>query len=168
MTTAYICMGANLGDARASLAAAAEAVAALPGVRVTAASGVYRTEPQGKRDQPWFFNQVLRLDCGPSVTADRLLEDLLGIETAMGRVRDAADRFGPRALDLDLLLFGEEIRPESEGQSLILPHPRMGQRAFVLVPLREIAPDLMLPDGQSVDGLLRALSCRVEGDRIFQ
>lgn len=161
---AYIGLGSNMGDAPAHLAEARSRVAALPGVRVAAASSLYRTEPQGRKDQPWFVNQVLALDC-EDLTADTLLNALLSIENRMGRVRDPADRFGPRVIDLDVLLFGNEVRTDPR---LTLPHPRLAERAFVLVPLREIAPDLMLPSGQRVKDLARALPHCVQGDRIFQ
>lgn len=163
---AYISLGSNLGDGPARLAAARSAVAALPGVRVAAESSVYRTEPQGRKEQPWFVNQVLGLECDPDLTADALLEALLDIEIRLGRVRDPADRFGPRAIDLDLLLFGDEVR--TADPRLLLPHPRLAERAFVLVPLREIAPGLILPAGRRVKDLERALPHTVEGDRIFQ
>lgn len=161
---AYISLGSNMGNGPAHLAEARRSVAALPGVSVAAASSIYRTEPQGRKDQPWFVNQVLVLDCG-GLTADALLRDMLTIENQMGRVRDPTDHFGPRVIDLDLLLFGSEVRA---GPGLTLPHPRLTERAFVLVPLREIAPDLMLPCGQKVKDLARALPHCVRGDRIFQ
>ena len=161
---AYISLGSNMGDGPVHLAEARAAVTALPGVGVAAMSSVYRTEPQGRKDQPWFATQVLALDCD-GLTADALLGALLRIETELGRVRDPADRFGPRVIDLDLLLFGDEVRT---APCLTLPHPRMIERAFVLVPLCEIAPDLILPSGRSVKDLARALPHSVEGDRIFQ
>lgn len=161
---AYISLGSNMGNGSVHLAEARAAVAALPGVGVAAASSVYRTEPQGRRDQPWFVNQVLALDCD-GLTAETLLDALLRIETKLGRVRDPADHFGPRVIDLDLLLFGDEVR---SAPRLTLPHPRMAERAFVLVPLGEIAPDLVLPSGRSVKDLACALPHSVEGDRIFQ
>ena len=161
---AYISLGSNMGNGPARLTEAASRVAALPGVGVAASSSIYRTEPQGRKDQPWFVNQVLALDCD-GLTADALLSALLDIENSMGRVRDPADRFGPRVIDLDVLLFGSEVRTEPR---LTLPHPRLTERAFVLVPLREIAPDLMLPSGQRVKDLARALPHCVQGDRIFQ
>ena len=130
------------------------------------ASSLYRTEPQGRRDQPWFLNQVLRLDCDEAVAAEHLLDAILAKELEMGRVRDAADRFGPRVIDMDLLLFGNE---EREGDPhLILPHPRMTERAFVLVPLLEIAPALVLPDGRNLAEILEKLDYRLEGSAIFQ
>ena len=155
-----------MGDAGAYLARAREELAALPGVRVAAASSLYSTEPQGRKDQPWFLNQVLRLDCPDDMTAVQLLDAMLEKETAMGRVRVEGDHFGPRVIDMDLLLFGDEEK--QLGEHLILPHPRMAERAFVLVPLLEIAPDLVLPDGSDVKSLLEKLPYRLEGSSIFQ
>ena len=166
MIKAFVCLGSNLGDAGAQLARAAERIASLPGVQIGAASSVYRTEPQGRKDQPWFLNQVLQLDCSDGVTSLMLLDAMLLQEKAMGRVRDGNDRFGPRVIDMDLLLFGSEERNEDE--HLILPHPRMEQRAFVLVPLLEIAPDLTMPDGREVRALLEKLDYRLEGSAVFQ
>ena len=166
MIHAFVCLGSNLGDAEACLARARAELAALPGVALGAASSLYRTEPQGRRDQPWFLNQVLRLDCDETVAAEHLLDAMLAKELEMGRVRDAADRFGPRVIDMDLLLFGSE---EREGDPhLILPHPRMTERAFVLVPLLEIAPALVLPDGRNLAEILEKLDYRLEGSAIFQ
>lgn len=142
----------------------------MAGLGIEAASPVYRTEPQGMRDQPWFANQVLQvLYNGPG--ALDLLAALLGIEKDLGRVRagesgaGSPERFGPRILDLDLLLFGHEVRT---AEPLILPHPRMRERAFVLVPLADLAPDLAFPDGESLAACLARLDYRVEGDRIYQ
>lgn len=151
----------------ANLAAARERLARVAGLRIEAASPVYRTEPQGMREQPWFANQVLQvLYNGPG--ALDLLESLRGIEKDLGRVRageSGAERFGPRTLDLDLLLFGHEVRT---AEPLILPHPRMRERAFVLVPLGDLAPDLVFPDGESLAACLARLDYRVEVDRIYQ
>ena len=166
MIQAFVCLGSNMGDAEAHLAAARREIASLPGVTLVAESSLYRTEPQGKKEQPWFLNQVLELDCAPEVTAEGLLDALLAGETAMGRVRDAGDRFGPRVIDMDLLLFGSER--EEGNPHLILPHPRMAERAFVLVPLLEIAPELCMPDGTAVQTLLDRLQYRLEGSAIFQ
>jgi len=165
---AHICMGSNAPDAPARLSQALAGLASLPGVKIAAVSRVFLTEPQERKDQPWFHNQAVRLDCSGSITADSLLDSLLNLEHTLGRRRDKADRFGPRTIDLDLLLFGNECRPGKEGDRLILPHPRMTRRAFVLVPLCEIDPYLMLPDGRSVEELLRQLPCRVDGNRIYQ
>lgn len=151
-TRAYISLGSNLSDkgrdpAHNLTLAVAELAAA--GLVPMALSQVYRTEPQGYTDQPWFSNQVAALDCPKSMTPEALLDLLLTIERKLGRVRstDPNLRFGPRVIDLDILLFGEEQRQDA---ALTLPHPRMHERAFVLVPLLEIAPDLRLPGGRFV------------------
>ena len=166
MIQAFVCLGSNMGDAETHLTVARREIAALPGVTLAAASSLYKTEPQGKKDQPWFLNQVIRLECTEDMTAVGLLDMMLERELAMGRVRDAADRFGPRVIDMDLLLFGRE--QTREGEHLILPHPRMKERAFVLVPLIELAPDLVMPDGTAVKSLLERLHYRLEGSVIFQ
>ncbi len=166
MIQAYVCLGSNMGDAKAHLARARAELDAVPGVRVTAASSLYSTEPQGRKDQPWFLNQVVRLDCPDDMSAVSLLDAMLEKESAMGRIRVEGDHFGPRVIDMDLLLFGSET--QRVGDHLILPHPRMAERAFVLVPLLEIAPDLVMPDGRSVKSLLEKLPCRLEGSSIFQ
>ena len=162
---AYVGLGSNLGDGPALLAAAREALAALPGVSLSRASSLYLTEPQGVRDQPFFTNQALELACGPDMRAGALLEALLATEQTLGRVRRGAVRFGPRTVDLDLLLFGNEVM---NSERLTLPHPRMLERAFVLVPLAEIAPDLMLPQGMSVAEALGRLRYRRQGNVICQ
>lgn len=166
MIPAFVCLGSNMGNAAVHLAEGREALASLPGVRLAAASSLYRTEPQGRKDQPWFLNQVVRLDCSEEITSLWLLDAMLEKETELGRVRHEGDHFGPRSIDMDLLLFGHE--QTSAGEHLILPHPRMEERAFVLVPLLEIAPELVMPDGRKVKSLLEKLSYRVEGSAIFQ
>ena len=166
MTQAFVCIGSNMGDAEKHLMQAHEALNSIPGVRISGASSFYRTEPQGRRDQPWFLNQVLRLDCEEGVTALSLLDAMLAKELEMGRVRDAGDRFGPRVIDMDLLLFGQEVHGDSP--HLIVPHPRMHERAFVLVPLAELDAELRVPGLGSVEKLLEKLSYRLEGSAIFQ
>ncbi|MCL2123817.1 MAG: 2-amino-4-hydroxy-6-hydroxymethyldihydropteridine diphosphokinase [Desulfovibrionaceae bacterium] len=146
------------------LAAARAALSALPDVRVLAASPIYRTEPQGKKNQPWFHNQVVRLACGPHWRAQALLDALLAIEAALGRQRPG-EHFEPRCIDLDLLLFGTEL---CKNEQLSLPHPRMFERAFVLVPLQDIAPELAFPDGRSLQSCLAALSYRLQAGCIYQ
>ncbi len=159
--TAYISLGSNMGDTAANLAAARAAVAALPGVSLIAASPLYRTEPQGLRDQPFFLNQAARL--AVTVSPLDLLSALLGIEDSLGRVRGL--RFGPRPLDLDLLLFGNTCM---DNERLTLPHPRMLDRAFVLVPLADLAPDLVLPRGMTVRAALSALAFTLKDGIIYQ
>jgi 2-amino-4-hydroxy-6-hydroxymethyldihydropteridine diphosphokinase len=126
-----VSLGSNLGERAAALSAARAALAALPATRVLAASRVYETAPQDLPDQPPFLNQVVCFETALAPPA--LLARTQGIETAAGRVREV--RFGPRTLDVDILLF-EGV--ESGGPELTLPHPRLWQRAFVLVPLAEL------------------------------
>lgn len=166
MIQAFVCLGSNMGDAEAHLVRARMELDRLGDVRISAVSSLYRTEPQGRKDQPWFLNQVIRLDCTENMTSVHLLDAMLQKEKDMGRVRLPGDHFGPRVIDMDLLLFWNEQRHDDA--HLILPHPRMAERAFVLVPLLEIAPDLVLPDGRSVRSLLEKLSYRLEGSAIFQ
>ena len=144
--------------------AARERLAALPGVRLTAASPVYETEPWGDADQPRYRNQVVALELAPDWSARRLLAVLLDIEQALGRVRGPR-RFGPRTLDLDLLLFGAQALAEPD---LVVPHPRMRQRAFVLVPLADIAPDAVIPDGEggSVAQALAKIPSKMPGNAL--
>ena len=148
---AYLGLGSNLGDRAAALDAAIEAIAATPGLRVTATSRVRETEPEGVTDQPRFLNAVLEIETrlGPA----RLLERLLEIEARLGRVRDA--RWGPRVIDLDLLLWGtRSVRTPF----LTLPHPRLASRRFVLEPLAELCPNLRVPGtGRTVHALLEGL-----------
>jgi len=128
---AFLSLGANLGDRAAALLFAREALAALPATTLLASSRLYETAPQDVADQPPFLNQVVCLET--TLSPDELLAAAQGIEDDAGRVR--AVRFGPRTLDVDILLFQgvESDRPE-----LTLPHPRLWQRAFVLVPLAEL------------------------------
>jgi 2-amino-4-hydroxy-6-hydroxymethyldihydropteridine diphosphokinase len=165
MTCAFIGLGANLDAPRRRLEEAARLLTAEPGIGLLAASPIYETQPQGARKQPWFRNQVLQLDCAPRWTAHALLDLLLALENAMGRDRTPGERFGPRRIDLDMLLFGNE---RHSGARLCLPHPRMFDRAFVLVPLHAIASDLVFPDGSRIGERLAALGHRVRGRRIYQ
>jgi 2-amino-4-hydroxy-6-hydroxymethyldihydropteridine diphosphokinase len=164
---AYIGLGANLGDAATNLARAVRALAALPGSRLRAVSRLYRTTPVGVADQPDFLNAVVELDVptgpDPEIGALALLEALKHIERAVGR--QPRRRWGPREVDLDLLLFGEHQldarRPDDRW--LTVPHPGMGRRLFVLAPLAELAPELH-PAGwsQSIEAA-REERMRVEG-----
>ena len=165
MTQVFIGLGSNIKNPPQQLAAARKALVALPGMLLLAASPVYRTEPQGKKDQPWFHNQVLHLACDEHWSARTLLDALLAIEAGLGRQRPGKEALGPRCIDLDLLLFGAELCKTAQ---LCLPHPRMFERAFVLVPLQDIAPELIFPDGRSLRNCLAALSYRIQADCIYQ
>lgn len=151
MTRAYVGLGANVGNRRENLDRAVELLAAEQGVRVLALSSVRETDPVGYEGQPRFLNAVcaIETELGPR----ELLERLLAIERALGRER-TGPRFGPRTIDLDLLLYGNETIDEP---GLTVPHPRLAERLFVLEPLHELAPDLRLPDGRAVRDLLRGL-----------
>ena len=137
-TRAHVALGANLGDRAGALARAVEALRATPGVRVVAVSRTWETAPVGP-PQPAYSNAALALDT--ELDAIALLARLHAIEREAGRTR-AGERNQPRSLDLDLLLFGGLV---IEAPELIVPHPRMHERAFVLEPLAEIAPGLVHP-----------------------
>nr|WP_284710711.1 2-amino-4-hydroxy-6-hydroxymethyldihydropteridine diphosphokinase [Desulfovibrio aminophilus] len=160
-------LGSNLGKPEENLN---EALARLENygadIQLKRQSAIYWTEPQGLKDQPWFANQVVELGVDPEIWApEGLLSTLLAIEAQMGRDRSSETPGGPRVIDLDLLLFGDLV---TDTGFLTVPHPRLLTRAFMLVPLREIAPGLMLPGGVAVDTALKALNHRQEGDRIWQ
>ena len=134
MTEAALSLGANLGDRARNLREAVRALSLLPSTTVLSVSRFYETAPFGvETEQPNYVNCCVRLETG--LEAETLLGACLGIEAAMGKVR--LYRNGPRNIDLDLLLYGEETR---NGRDLILPHPRMLERAFVLIPLLDIYP----------------------------
>ncbi len=148
MTEAFIALGSNLGDARAQVAGAFEALARLPGTRLLARSPMYLTPPWGVLDQPPFINAVAHMDT--LLAPHELLDALLAIERAAGRVRDG-ERWGPRTLDLDVLHMDGVLLAD---EHLSLPHPRIRERAFVLLPLNDLAPDLQLPGQGRVSALL--------------
>ena len=135
MTVAYVGIGSNLDDPRAQVLAAFEELDRLPHTRLVRKSSLYRTAPVGYAAQPDFVNAVAQLETG--LPAERLLAELQALEERHGRERSFKD--APRTLDLDLLLFGEA---KLSSPRLTLPHPRMHERAFVLKPLLEIAPQL--------------------------
>ncbi len=142
MPTAHLALGSNLGDRRATLASALAALAATPGIRVLAVSPIYETAPVGPPGQDDYLNAVAILET--TFAPHALLDTFLAIERDHGRVR--TERWGPRTLDLDLLLHGETTLHDAR---LTLPHPRMHERAFVMIPLAAISPDLVLPDGRT-------------------
>lgn len=150
---AYIGAGGNLGDTVVTLRAAFAELDALPSTRVAHVSRLYRTPPWGEVRQPYFLNAVVALDTG--LDARALLDALLAIERRHARVRDAGTRWGPRTLDLDLLLYGESVIDEI---GLRVPHPQLHMRAFVLAPLAEIAPELEVPGRGRVRELLAAVA----------
>jgi 2-amino-4-hydroxy-6-hydroxymethyldihydropteridine diphosphokinase len=136
---AYVGLGANLGDREAMLRSALEQLRAEPDVRVTAVSTFLDTAPVGLVDQPRFLNAVAAVET--DLGARGLLDRLLGIERRLGRTR-AGPRFGPRTIDLDLLLYDDE---QIDEPGLQVPHPRLHERLFALEPLAELDPDLILP-----------------------
>jgi 2-amino-4-hydroxy-6-hydroxymethyldihydropteridine diphosphokinase len=142
---AYLGLGSNLGDRLANLLRAVELLAATPGVRVVRSSRVYETEPVGP-PQPDYLNAVVEVET--TLPARELLEGCLAVERRMGRVR--GERWGPRTIDLDLLTYGRE---EVDEPGLTVPHPRMHERAFVLVPLAELDADPLLPGGRRLGSL---------------
>jgi 2-amino-4-hydroxy-6-hydroxymethyldihydropteridine diphosphokinase len=149
---AYVGLGSNVGDARTTLSHAVQALALLPGVRLRGVSSLYRTRPVGVTDQPDFLNAVVALDVpagpDPETGALALLAALKQLELALGR--QPRERWGPRELDLDLLLFGRhQIQAERPaGRWLAVPHPQMAERLFVLAPLADLAPRLRPPGWQ--------------------
>lgn len=151
MTEAWIGLGANLGERAATLDAALEAIDRLDETRLQAVSRYYITPPWGETDQPDFLNAVARV-C-TALSARSLLTNLQAIEADLGR-RRTGRRWGPRVIDLDLLVFGDERIDLPE---LTVPHPRIAERAFVLVPLGELAPELVIPGQGRADALLARL-----------
>ena len=145
MTIAYVGLGANLGDREATIRAA---VAALPGV--SAVSTLRETDPVGFTDQPRFLNGVAALET--ELAPRELLDVLLEVERRLGRER--RERWGPRTIDLDLLLYGGETLDEP---GLTVPHPRLHERRFALEPLAELDPELVVPGRGAVSALLAAL-----------
>ena len=150
MTLAYVALGSNLGDSRRQVLDAMDALDALPETHLLQRSRLYLTPPWGVIEQPPFINAVVALDTG--LLPEQLLDGLLQIETAAGRVR--AERNGPRILDLDVL---HVVGVSQNDERLTLPHPRMAERAFVLLPLFDIAPTLEIPGHGSVSELLAKL-----------
>ncbi len=167
----YLALGANIpgpaGAPEATIAAALKRIVQRGGLTLERASRVYRTEPQHVTAQPWFLNQVAAFRPGRNrdITPHEVLDVLHAVEMELGRDRSWEIRFGPRSLDLDLLLFDSMTLNTPR---LTLPHPRMLERAFVLVPLADIAPDLVLPTGESIRTALAHLQYNVHNDVIRQ
>jgi 2-amino-4-hydroxy-6-hydroxymethyldihydropteridine diphosphokinase len=148
VTRAYVGLGANLGDRERTLCEAVDSLGAEDGIEVVAVSTLRETEPVGVGEQPRFLNGAVALDT--PLGARELLDLLLAVEQRFGRVRTPGEH-GPRTIDLDLLLYGDEQIGEP---GLTVPHPRLHERRFVLEPLAELAPDLVVPGRGSVESLL--------------
>ena len=150
MSTVYIALGANLGDPVATLQSLLEQLHQDQQLTAKRCSSFFRSKPMGPQDQPDYVNAVLSAQTDLAPLA--LLDYLQQLENSFGRVRNR--RWGARTLDLDILLYGNQLLKH---ERLIVPHPGLAERDFVLLPLAEIAPDLSLPDGRRVSELLRAV-----------
>lgn len=166
MITIYVGLGSNLGEREALIRGAIEQMGKMPRTRFLKASSVYDTDPVGDPDQPRFLNAVACLET--ELTPGEVLWNLLLIEQRLGRVRSKTRRWAPRTIDLDLIFYGDQV-VEEEG--LTVPHPEAHQRAFVLAPLAELAPDLVHPAlGERIVTLLAQLPEDAgvrKGDRIW-
>ena len=150
MTNAFVGIGSNLGDREATLRHAIELLAAEEGIEVVAVSQLRETEPVGPVEQGPFLNGAVLVTT--QLPPRELLERLLVVEQRLGRVRK--ERFGPRTIDLDLLVYGEQVIDEP---GLTIPHPRLHERRFALDPLADLAPDLVIPGRGSISALLAKL-----------
>nr|WP_202631555.1 2-amino-4-hydroxy-6-hydroxymethyldihydropteridine diphosphokinase [Cronobacter sakazakii] len=150
---AFIALGSNLAEPLTQVNNALAALARIPGSRVVATSSFYRTPPLGPQDQPDYLNAAVALET--MLSAEALLDNTQRIELEQGRVRKA-ERWGPRTLDLDIMLFGDAT---INTERLIVPHYDMKNRAFMLLPLSEIAPALRFPDGERLADVLERLDC---------
>jgi 2-amino-4-hydroxy-6-hydroxymethyldihydropteridine diphosphokinase len=154
-TRAFLGIGSNLGDRLETLQHAVGLLHATPGIDVVASSRVYETDPVGGVEQPDFLNAVLEIST--DLSAEELLARCLAVEAELGRTREI--HWGPRTIDVDVLGYDEATITEA---GLVVPHPRMHERAFVMMPLLELEPDPMLPDG------LRAADAEPNGEvRLF-
>ena len=152
MERVYIGLGSNLAEPRQQLEAALAALGRLPQTTLSAISSLYASDPLGPPDQPRYINAVAALDT--ELAPLQLLDALQRIELEQGRVRKA-ERWGPRTLDLDIMLFGHEV---INTERLTVPHYDMKNRGFMLWPLFEVAPDLTFPDGASLQAVLQNLN----------
>ncbi|MDR7941697.1 2-amino-4-hydroxy-6-hydroxymethyldihydropteridine diphosphokinase [Enterobacter soli] len=152
MTLAYIAIGSNLASPLEQVNAAVQALGEIPESRIIAVSSFYRTPPLGPQDQPDYLNAAVVLET--ALTAETLLDNTQRIELQQGRVRKA-ERWGPRTLDLDIMLFGHDV---ISTERLTVPHYDMKNRGFMLWPLFEVTPDLTFPDGISLKTILDNLN----------
>lgn len=161
-TTAFIGIGSNLKDPAEQVRSAMVSIGAIAGTSLESCSSLYSSPPMGPPDQPDYVNAVVRVST--ALSSFELLDALQQIERHHGRVRGGA-RWGPRTLDLDILLFGNDT---IDSDRLHVPHCGLTERAFVVVPLAEIAPDLVLPDGSAVSEIARRTAqsevCRLPDD----
>ncbi|EUM07827.1 2-amino-4-hydroxy-6-hydroxymethyldihydropteridine diphosphokinase [Enterobacter sp. E12] len=151
MTLAYIAIGSNLASPLEQVNAAVQALGEIPQSRIVAVSSFYRTPPLGPQDQPDYLNAAVVLET--TLDAETLLDNTQRIELQQGRVRKA-ERWGPRTLDLDIMLFGDEV---INTERLTVPHYDMKNRGFMLWPLFEVAPDLIFPDDIPLKSILDSL-----------
>ncbi len=151
MTRVYIALGSNLASPLTQVNAAIESLGTIPDSQIVAVSGFYRTPPLGPQDQPDYLNAAVALET--SLAPETLLDHTQRIELDQGRVRKA-ERWGPRTLDLDIMLFGDETIATPR---LTVPHYDMKNRGFMLWPLFEIAPELHFPDGETLASVLARL-----------
>ncbi|HGA2727831.1 TPA: 2-amino-4-hydroxy-6-hydroxymethyldihydropteridine diphosphokinase [Enterobacter hormaechei] len=152
MTLAYIAIGSNLASPLEQVNAAVQALGEIPQSRIVAVSSFYRTPPLGPQDQPDYLNAAVVLDT--ELNAETLLDNTQRIELHQGRVRKA-ERWGPRTLDLDIMLFGDEV---INTERLTVPHYDMKNRGFMLWPLFEVAPNLIFPDDIPLKSILDSLN----------
>ena len=152
MTLAYIAIGSNLASPLEQVNAAIQALGEIPQSKIVAVSSFYRTPPLGPQDQPDYLNAAVVLET--ALNAETLLDNIQRIELQQGRVRKE-ERWGPRTLDLDIMLFGHET---INTERLTVPHYDMKNRGFMLWPLSEVAPDLSFPDGVSLQAVLESLN----------
>jgi 2-amino-4-hydroxy-6-hydroxymethyldihydropteridine diphosphokinase len=156
---AYVGVGANLGDRERTIRRAIELLAAQAGIELAGVSLLRETEPWGPVEQPRYLNGAVALDT--ELGSRDLLAVLLEVEQDLGRDRSAEVRFGPRTLDLDLLVHGDLVLDEP---GLTLPHPRLHERRFALEPLADLDPELVVPGRGTVGELLASLDARSQGD----
>jgi 2-amino-4-hydroxy-6-hydroxymethyldihydropteridine diphosphokinase len=152
MTLAYIAIGSNLASPLEQVNAAVQALGEIPQSRLVKVSAFYRTPPLGPQDQPDYLNAAVVLET--SLDAETLLDNTQRIELKQGRQRKA-ERWGPRTLDLDIMLFGDEV---INTDRLTVPHYDMKNRGFMLWPLWEVAPELTFPNGESLQAILQQLN----------
>jgi 2-amino-4-hydroxy-6-hydroxymethyldihydropteridine diphosphokinase len=156
---AYVGVGANLGDRERTIRRAIDILAAQPGIELVGVSPLRETEPWGPVEQPAYLNGAVALDT--ELAPRDLLDVLLDVEQSLGRDRSTEVRFGPRTLDLDLLVHGDLVHDEP---GLTLPHPRLHERRFALEPLADLDPELVVPGWGTVSELLASLDAGSRGD----